>query len=92
MPRIRGLSDARRKKLVKALKEFSDPDDWKKIFTIASTKGFTGKDGREFIPNWDYVFRNENYIKFFEEYEQENNTTQTREQLESEVLNSMLSE
>lgn len=69
MPQIKTLS-AKRKKLLKiAIKEFKTLNDWKKIFAVTATKGFTKKDQSPFIPNWDYIFRNENYIKFFEEYE-----------------------
>ena len=69
LPKIKSLNAERKKKLKKACDDFSDIEDWKKIFTIAATKGFIGKDGREFVPNWDYVFRNNNYFKFYEEYD-----------------------
>lgn len=69
MPQVHKLSVSRKKKFKIALKDYPSLDDWKKIFSVASTKGFTGKDGREFVPNFDYVFRNENYHKFFDEYD-----------------------
>ena len=68
-PKVSKLNPSRLKKLQKAIKDYDKPDDWIKIFSSASRKGFTGKDGRDFVPNWDYVFRNENWIKFHEEYE-----------------------
>lgn len=68
MPKVNVLSASRKKKLSLAIKDFKTIEDWKMIFTVASDKGFTGKDGRVFIPNWDYIFRNENYIKFHEEF------------------------
>jgi hypothetical protein len=67
LPRIKSLNANRKKKLIKACKDFKDIEEWKNIFTIAASKGFTGSDGRIFIPNWDYVFRNDNYMKFYEE-------------------------
>jgi len=67
LPRIKSLNANRKKKLLLACKDFKDIEDWKNIFTIAASKGFTGSDGRMFIPNWDYVFRNDNYMKFYEE-------------------------
>lgn len=93
MPKVKTLGAQRLKKLNTATKVFKDLDDWKKIFNVTANKGFIGKDGREFIPNWDYIFRNENYVKFFEEYEitfEEKPTDQ--KQLEQNVVNHILSQ
>lgn len=69
LPKIKVLNAERKRKLDKALSEFKTIEDWKRIFNVASTKGFE-RDGQEpFIPNWDYIFRNGNYLKFYEEYE-----------------------
>ena len=69
LPSVKLLNATRKKKLQLALKDFKTIDDWRKIFSTASKKGFIGNDGREFVPNWDYVFRNNNWVTFYDEYE-----------------------
>lgn len=69
LPKVKTLSTVRRKKLKVACKIYKDIEDWRKIFSVAVNKGFTREGSEPFIPNWDYVFRNENYVKFYEEYE-----------------------
>ena len=69
LPTIKIINATRKKKILKALKEIPNIDDWVKIFQVAATKGFTKPDGDFFKPNFDYVFRNDNYIKFLEESE-----------------------
>jgi DNA-binding transcriptional regulator YhcF (GntR family) len=69
LPSVKVLNDTRKKKLQLALKDFKEVEDWRKIFSVASQKGFTSKDGKKFIPSWDYVFRNNNYATFYDEYE-----------------------
>jgi hypothetical protein len=75
LPKIDVMTDIRKRKVKKAVsvkpKEIETQIFFKKVFSIAATKGFTKSDGSEFVPNFDYVFRNENYIKFFEEQEVE---------------------
>lgn len=94
LPTVKLLNPTRMKKLQSALKDFNKVDDWLKIFSVASTKGFIGKDGREFIPNWDYVFRNNNYVSFYDEYEltfsnkKENSNLQ--KQVEQSLINSLM--
>jgi hypothetical protein len=67
----------RKKKLSRAIDEFPTLEDWFKIFAILKTKFFTSSDGREFVPNWDYLFRNNNYAKFWEEYQAEERKEQS---------------
>tara|TARA_R110000787_G_scaffold190548_1_gene301991 strand:- start:1112 stop:1852 length:741 start_codon:yes stop_codon:yes gene_type:complete len=69
VPKVNVLSDDRRKKLSKSCKIYKDIESWRKIFSVAVHKGFTKVGSEPFVPNWDYVFRNDNYIKFYEEYE-----------------------
>jgi hypothetical protein len=69
MPRIITLNEKRKKKFREAYKEFKSIDDWKKIFEVTKEKGFTKSNGDTWNPSWDYIFRNENYIKLREEYE-----------------------
>ena len=85
MPKINKLSASRKKKLNEACKIFKSTDDWKKIFNVASTKSFTDKTGNSFTPNWDYIFRNENYIKFFEEYDTIFEIKQSKEDIIADV-------
>ncbi len=58
----------RQKKIKKYLSTYSTVKDWKIIFNKAADKGFTKSDGCEWRPNFDYVFRNDNPTKLFEEY------------------------
>ena len=93
MPKVKSLNAERKKRLKKAVKDFSEIGDWIKIFNVAATKGFTGKDGRVFTPNWDYIFRNNNYLKFYEEHDvifNDNQLDQT--QIEKNVVNHILSQ
>jgi len=95
LPSVKVLNDARKKKLQSAIKDFDSIEDWIKIFSVASEKGFKGKDGREFIPNWDYVFRNNNYATFYDEYDilftRENKSKdEIIKQVESDLINSMM--
>jgi hypothetical protein len=68
MPTVKKLNKTRLKKLHDELKEFDNIDDWRKIFSTASKKFFTDSSGKLFTPNWDYVFRAGNCLKFYEEY------------------------
>jgi hypothetical protein len=94
LPTVKLLNPTRMKKLQSALKDFNKIDDWLKIFSVASTKGFTGKDGREFIPNWDYVFRNNNYVSFYDEYEvifnSKKENCNLQKQVEQSLINSLM--
>lgn len=95
LPSVKVLNDARKKKLQSALKDFGKIEDWIKIFSVASEKGFKGKDGREFIPNWDYVFRNNNYATFYDEYEvlfenASKDKDEITKQVEADLINSMM--
>lgn len=90
LPTVKVLNTARLKKLQSALKDFKEIDDWLKIFSVASTKGFTGKDGREFIPNWDYVFRNNNYVSFYDEYDVLFESKKTNKNLQKEVEQNLI--
>jgi len=67
LPKVRHFTDARIRKLKKACKDFKDIEDWKNIFTIAARVSFIKTNGEQFIPNWDWIFKNDNYIKFYEE-------------------------
>lgn len=67
MHKIKILNTDRKKRLTKAVKQVGDDlEIWHKIFIVAGSKGFVGKDGREWKPDFDYIFRNENYVKFSE--------------------------
>jgi hypothetical protein len=93
LPVVKKLNATRVKKLQTALKDFDKPDDWLKIFSVASTKGFTGKDGREFIPNWDYVFRNNNWVSFYDEYDvlfKPKSDEALQDQIEQQLINSLM--
>ena len=95
-PSVKVLNDARKKKLQIALKDFETIEDWRKIFSVASQKGFTPKSGNKFTPNWDYVFRNNNWVTFYDEYEilfSENNKTdkEIAASVESDLINSLMS-
>jgi hypothetical protein len=69
MPSVKVLSDTRKKKLALACKTFKEIEDWRKIFSVASNKSFVPAKGKPFRANWDYLFQDGNYIKFYEEYE-----------------------
>jgi len=76
----------RKKKLIAAMKDIPDPEDWRKIFNVAAGKGFTKPDGSSWTPNWDYVFRNNNFQKFLEEASTEKkNTVDATEWIRSQV-------
>jgi len=67
MPRIKVLTPERKRRIQKAQKAIgSDFEVWRKVFIISGTKGFIKADGSFWKPDFDYVFRNENYIKFSE--------------------------
>ncbi len=69
LPTVKILNADRKKKLLKAMNDFREINDWKKIFSVASTKGFTNKEGSDFVPTFDYIFRNNNWVKFYDEYD-----------------------
>ena len=94
MPTVKKLSTSRLKRLQDEIKEFDKIDDWRKIFSTASKKGFV-KDGKEFTPNWDYVFRLGNCLKFYEEYEvlfkeEIISDDQLVKKIESELINNLM--
>jgi len=68
-PKVKVINAARKKAIKSAMKDFPDPEDWKKIFNVAATKGFERNGAEPFVPNWDYIFRNNNWVKFYDEYE-----------------------
>lgn len=90
MPSVKTLSPARTKKLNVACKMFKDIEDWRKIFNVTATKFFVGSDGRQFIPNWDYIFRNENYVKFFEEYEADLDTSSPEKEMSEQEIRTLM--
>jgi hypothetical protein len=95
LPSVKLLNVTRKKKLQLALKDFNTEADWLKIFSVASKKGFIGNDGRQFIPNWDYVFRNNNWVKFYDEYEvlfsdKPVDTEALTKQVEQDLINSLM--
>lgn len=94
LPTVKNLNATRLKKLQSALKDFNKTEDWIKIFSVASTKGFIGKDGREFIPSWDYVFRNNNYASFYDEYDvlfnRKKDNKQIQEKIEKDLINNLM--
>lgn len=67
MPKVKVLSDARKKKLGLFLKDVKTLQEWEDIFLKASEKGFTGVDGKEFVPSFDYVLEKGRHIKLLEE-------------------------
>jgi DNA-binding MarR family transcriptional regulator len=94
MPEIKDLSPARKKKLETACKSFKELDDWHKIFNVAASKSFVDSSGKTFIPNWDYIFRNDNYLSFYESYDQVFNTPSVSSesltrQFESSILGNL---
>ncbi len=68
-PRVKILSSDRKKKINKALTYVRDISDWEKIIAMAVTKSFESNDGRMWIANFDYMFRNNNYLKLLEEFD-----------------------
>lgn len=94
MPTVKKLNKSRLKRLQEEIKEFDKIDDWRKIFSTASKKGFS-KDGKTFTPNWDYVFRLGNCLKFYEEYDvlfqdEDINCEQLSKKIESDLINSLM--
>lgn len=61
--------EARRKKIKTWLKEYPTEQDWREILAVARTKTFQKPDGDMFLPNFDWLFRNQNLVKFHEEYQ-----------------------
>lgn len=67
MVKIKALSDARTKAIEKGIKAIGeDCETWLKVFKVAGTKGFVGKDGKSWTPEFDYIFTKERYIAFSE--------------------------
>lgn len=67
MPKVAVLNEARKKKLHTFLNEVRTLKEWGSIFSVAATKGFTGQDGRDFTPSFDFVLEKGRHIKFLEE-------------------------
>ncbi len=64
------LNQSRSKKLRLATKEFSSIEDWKKIFKQIPQNPFNlgQAEGSSWKANFDWLFRNDNYIKLYEEF------------------------
>lgn len=67
MPKILKLNDQRKKKLKNFMNDVKTLEDWQNIFLVASTKSFTGKDGRKFIPSFDYILEKGRHLSLLEE-------------------------
>jgi hypothetical protein len=68
MPKIKVISKDREKAISRGIKEIGeDRELWKKVFLIAGKKGFVKKDGQSWSPDFDYVFRAGNPLRFSEE-------------------------
>tara|TARA_R110002167_G_scaffold201256_1_gene404808 strand:- start:1092 stop:1823 length:732 start_codon:yes stop_codon:yes gene_type:complete len=95
MPTVKKLNEDRLKRLHNEIKEFDNIDDWRKIFSTASKKFFTDSTGKIFTPNWDYVFRIGNCLKFYEEYAvlfSEGNIDEDKlsKSIENELINNLM--
>ncbi len=67
MGSVKVVSSKRRDRLKKAISSIgSDLEVWENVFLTACTKGFVKSDGTSWEPDFDYIFNNENYIKFSE--------------------------
>lgn len=67
LPKVKVLTEVRKKKLSMFLKEIKNLQDWKDIFLLVPSKGFTGPDGRQFVPSFDFVLEKGRHIKLLEE-------------------------
>lgn len=89
MPKIKVISKERERAIDRGIKAIgSDCETWLKVFSVAGKKGFVKKEGGSWSPDFDYVFRVGNPLKF-SEADAEKRTTITnlsdkiKEQLEN---------
>jgi len=65
---VRKLSENRKRKLSKAIEQIPAESEWLSIFKQIPRDGFRlGKNDRMWMANFDWLFRNDNYIKMLEE-------------------------
>ena len=70
---IMPISEQRIKKAITAIKQVTDKSDWIKILKQVPQNDFNlGDNDRQWKANFDWLFRNENYLKLLEAYENEN--------------------
>lgn len=72
LPRVTEVNQSRKSKIKTRLKEHPDISWWKEAFRKADEISFTGKDGKEWRPSFDWLFENDrNAVKVIEgNYEQ----------------------
>lgn len=67
LTQIQQLTDARKKKIAKRLKEHPDLEWWKKVFTKANGVFIQGNNGHNWSPSFDWLMKNEeNAVKVIE--------------------------
>jgi hypothetical protein len=70
LQQVRSLTAARQKKIKAAIRAVPELDDWKKILTqVPQDKFRRGINDRGWAANFDWLFRNENYLLMLEESE-----------------------
>jgi hypothetical protein len=74
LPKVTELSSSRKKKMKRRLEEHPDLSWWEEVFRKANEVSFTGKDGSEWGPNFDWLVENDkNAVKVIEgNYERRN--------------------
>jgi len=66
--KVKVLSPTRKAKCLKAIKAIPEVSDWAKIINQVSANEFNlGKNNNGWVANFDWLFRNENYLKLLEE-------------------------
>lgn len=76
LPQPRELNRSRVEKIRTRLKEHQDLEWWREVFKKADRVSFTGKDGKEWRPSFDWLIENDkNAVKVIEgNYEQKSRT------------------
>lgn len=66
LPKVAKLNAARTRKLLARLKEHPELEFWEKALSQTPRLGFTGKDGREWKPNFDWFLQGNGALRAYE--------------------------